>query len=66
MWAALFKLQTIDSILIRTLLMSSRKTRAPHPEALSRGFYWNLNSAFSEWKFCTNNEDNEQQTVYLK
>ena len=43
-----FKLWRIFSILIRIPLMSSRKTRAPQPEALSRDFYWNLNSAFSE------------------
>ena len=41
----------IDIILIRTSLMSSRKTRVPQPEALSRDFYWNLNSAFSEWMY---------------
>ena len=28
--------------------MSSRKIRATQPAALSRGFYWNLNFAFSE------------------
>ena len=29
--------------------MSSNKTLATQPIALSRGFYWNQNSAFSEW-----------------
>ena len=53
MRVAPFKLKTIDSILIRTPLMSSNKTRAPHPTALSRAFYWNLNSAFSKWTCCS-------------
>ena len=48
MRVALFKLTAIDSILLRTPLMSSSKTHAPQPTELSRGFYSNLNSAFSE------------------
>ena len=52
MWVALFRLTTTDSILIRTPLLSSSKTHAPQPTALSRGFYWNLNSAFSNWIYC--------------
>ena len=38
MRVAWFKL-TVDSILIRTLLMSSSKTCVPQPTALSRSFY---------------------------
>ena len=45
---ALFKLTTIDSIFIRVLPIPSSRTPAPKPTALSRGFYCDLNSAFSE------------------
>ena len=48
MSVALFKLTASDGILIRTLLMCSSQTSAPQPTALLRGFYWNLNSAFSK------------------
>ena len=51
MWVALLNLTMMSSILIRTPLMSSSKTRAPQPTALLRAFYWNLNSAFSEWTY---------------
>ena len=45
----MFKLTKINGILIGTPLIASDKTPAPKPTALSRGFYWNLNSTFSEW-----------------
>ena len=53
-WVALFKLTTINGILIRTSLMASSQTCAPKPIPSSRGFYRNLNSTFSEWTDCRN------------
>ena len=33
--------------------MSSRETLAHQPEALLKGFHWNLNSALSKWMYYT-------------
>ena len=63
MCVTLFKLKTIDSILIRTPLMPSTKTRAPQPTARSREFYWNLNSTFSIREISNNISGGNSQTT---
>ena len=47
----------IDSLLIRISLISSSKTHAHQPTSLSKSFYWDPNTAFSEWTDYNSSED---------